>query len=280
MSAFTLADGVWAGPLRAPRNISAEAKGSIHDDATAQRLGLTGGTVAGSIHMEQFPPLMAHLFGEAWNKAGGLSLKFKAPTTDREEVRCHARLVTDIRAEVWMEKPDGTRISEGTASLGPDEDSTLQRIVRGLRAPGGLRMLARARAGAEISGVPAIVMAERLARHLPGVTEKLAIYESGALPPNLAIDALRAVERGLVPVEGPFVGLYGAIELQMLDGPIYAGRAYLARGRLLGFDESPRTEGIWYESVLSDKETGRDVASMIMQSRLMKASSPLWAAAG
>jgi len=37
------------------RNWSADAgEGSIHDDATAAKLGFRGGTVAGSIHMDQY----------------------------------------------------------------------------------------------------------------------------------------------------------------------------------------------------------------------------------
>ena len=39
------------GPWRTPRNLSADAAGSIHDDATAAGLGFRGGTVAGNIHM-------------------------------------------------------------------------------------------------------------------------------------------------------------------------------------------------------------------------------------
>ena len=49
---------VIAGPIRRPRNPSAHVQGSIHDDATATALGFRGGTVAGSIHMDQFPPLL------------------------------------------------------------------------------------------------------------------------------------------------------------------------------------------------------------------------------
>ena len=51
-------DGVLVGPLREPRNLAANVAGSIHDDSQAQKLGFRGGTVAGSIHMEQFPPLL------------------------------------------------------------------------------------------------------------------------------------------------------------------------------------------------------------------------------
>ena len=46
----------WISEFRKPRNSAAEVKGSIHDDATASKLGFRGGTVAGSIHMDQFVP--------------------------------------------------------------------------------------------------------------------------------------------------------------------------------------------------------------------------------
>src|SRR3989304_9703141 len=50
-------DGVLVGPLREPRNLAANVAGSIHDDSQAQRLGVPGGTAAGRIHLEEFPPL-------------------------------------------------------------------------------------------------------------------------------------------------------------------------------------------------------------------------------
>ena len=40
--------------IRTPRNLSADSKGSIHDDATATTLGFRGGTVAGDFHLDQF----------------------------------------------------------------------------------------------------------------------------------------------------------------------------------------------------------------------------------
>ncbi len=60
--------------LRAARNWSADTKGSIHDDATAAKLGFRGGTVAGSIHMDQFPPLLLRAFGTRFFHDGALSL--------------------------------------------------------------------------------------------------------------------------------------------------------------------------------------------------------------
>src|SRR5512134_3595462 len=83
--------GLLVGPLRRSVNNASAVAGSIHDDATATRLGFRGGTVAGSIHMELFPPLLLRAFGARWFERGTLSLYFVNATTDREEVRAFAR---------------------------------------------------------------------------------------------------------------------------------------------------------------------------------------------
>src|SRR5438552_15305624 len=80
-------DGVLIGPYRRPRNLSINVRGSIHDDATAQKLGFRGGTVAGSIHMEQFPPVLVRSFGQRWFETGSLSSYFRKDTTDGVAVR-------------------------------------------------------------------------------------------------------------------------------------------------------------------------------------------------
>ena len=49
---------ILSSELREARNGALEQRGSIHDDATATKLGFRGGTVAGSVHMDQFPPLL------------------------------------------------------------------------------------------------------------------------------------------------------------------------------------------------------------------------------
>ena len=46
------------GEFRSPRNLYSGAEASIHNDAVASKLGFKGGTVAGSVHMDQFVPLI------------------------------------------------------------------------------------------------------------------------------------------------------------------------------------------------------------------------------
>ena len=50
----------------------------------------------------------------------------------------------------------------------------------------------------------------------------------------------------------------------------------LADGQVLALSESPKTEVAWYESTLKDPADGRVVARLIMMTRLLKGSSPLW----
>lgn len=285
-----LDDGV-AGPWRRPTNNSADEAGSIHDDDTAQALGFEGGTVAGSIHMEQFPPLLEAVFGERFWRDGTLSLYFRNATRDGEPVRCRMAPPETgadgiIRARVWMEREDGLLVNEGTASVGGhDDESALRRRVREVRPAADLRMFADAHEGATCEGVPTRIEQAAIDRRLPIVTEPLAEFTDpsrfgGTIPPLAElIHVMRVVEPHIVPVKGPFVGLFGAIEIEFIDGPALAGVDYLARGELLALSESPKTEISWYEVTLTDA-AGHDRVRMLKMDRLMKAASPLWADAG
>ena len=106
----------YAGPVRHPRNLYAGSAGSIHDDATATRLGFRGGTVAGSVHLDQFPPLLLRAFGERWFETGSVSVYFRNATTDGEPVQAFVAVpadrVSDQQVRVWMTQPDETLVAE------------------------------------------------------------------------------------------------------------------------------------------------------------------------
>nr|QQZ51643.1 hypothetical protein JKL49_12120 [Phenylobacterium glaciei] len=78
--------------------------------------------------------------------------------------------------------------------------------------------------------------------------------------PAIAIDAMREVETPLFKPDEAFVGMFSAIEVQWLDGPVFMEHDYLADGRLLALSESPKTEVAWFESTLRDAEGGREVS--------------------
>ncbi|HEX5379815.1 MAG TPA: hypothetical protein VFW47_14660 [Phenylobacterium sp.] len=279
-----------AGPVRRPTNSAKSAKGSIHDDATAQKLGFRGGTVAGSVHMEQFPPLMAEALGSDWHRTGGLSLYFLNATTDGEPVQAFCGRVEDRpeggrRAPVWMiDEASGQRVCEGTASVGPpDAFSALRQRLASVRPPGELRLLEGRTPEDRVTDVPARLSGDRAISRLDVITEDLPAYHDASVfgeivaTPAMVVQAMREVEVPLWRPKSPYVGMFGAIEVQMLDGPVFVEHDYLCDGAILALSDSPKTEVIWYEAVLRDARDRRPVARMILMSRLVKASSALWA---
>jgi len=74
----------------------------------------------------------------------------------------------------------------------------------------------------------------------------------------------------------PAVGLFGALEVEQIAGPLHAGVDYLARAKVLKLTESPRTENVWYEVIFTGKDGGPDLGRVLYLLRFMKGSSPLW----
>lgn len=269
-----LGDGTLRGPWRTPYNIAAEAEGSIHNDETARELGLEGGWIAGSIHMEQFVPLFLIRFGPGWFETGGFSVYFKSATLSGQRVRATLFPIVDqFRVSKFvMHDAEDRVVCEGEAWLGdrPDETVLRSRMLRFKYDHAG-PLLKDLTIGARVSDIPSQIDKVRLLRDLQNITEPIQAYDQGVLPPNLAIDTLRAVEQNLLSLPDNAVGLYGGIELQFIDGPICAGTEYVANGKLLELGQTPRTEVLFYESDLFDGAA--KVANMIMMSRVMSVSS-------
>src|SRR3954469_16074832 len=172
--------GIWTGPFRQPRNSAAEVKGSIHDDATASKLGFRGGTVAGSIHMDQFVPGVLALYGDDWFRTGGMSLYFTKATVDAEPVRATVEAGAE-RARLTMHDEAGAQICEGTGSPGRDPQSELARRLEAQTPaePGTLRILKDLKVGDECHDIAVRVEADVLLKALETLTEPLPAYRDG-----------------------------------------------------------------------------------------------------
>ena len=279
----------YAGPLRNPRNLASGSTGTIHDDATATKLGFRGGTVAGSVHMDQFPPLLLRAFGQQWFETGSLSLYFRNATTDGEPVQAFVAVPAEPMAgrqvRAWMTRPDETVVAEGTASIGqPTEPTAL--FARDLRLvdPGELRLLKDIRPGDPLGEleVPVNSQRQRLSLRERYLTEPLDWYGKSSpwgppiATPSTTVDLLYSeLLKPLKDRLGPRVGLFGAIEIRYHVGPVFLDRAYTVSGEVVGVSETPKTEVLWYDSRAHDG--GRLVATMRMMLRSLKASSPLYA---
>jgi hypothetical protein len=280
---------VIAGPVRRPRNLAAEVAGSIHDDATASALGFRGGTVAGSVHMDQFAPLLIEAFGPRWFETGSLSLYFRNATTDNEPVQAFVGRppagATDVQVRAWATTGNDVIVGEGTAGIGnPAEPSALR--SRDLRPvdPSQLRMLSQLKPGESLGELTLTASAERMRSSIGqgAMTEPLDWY-TGASPwggpvasPSAVVELLFG--RLLADAKdrmGPHVGLFGAIEIRFYHGPVLIDHTYAVTGEIVALSQTPKTEVLWFDS----RALGRDgalIAEMRMMSRQMKLSSPLY----
>lgn len=283
-----LRDHLLVGPLRRSVNNASKVAGSIHDDATATKLGFRGGTVAGSIHLELFPPLLLKAFGQRWFERGTISMYFLNATTDREAVRAFVKEppldATNAQVEIWIERDDGMRVAEGTASVGsPEEPSALLRRPLDRFDPGELRILGGLKVGDQFEECDAFLTKDAMDERMKVITEPMDWYIKpspwgGAIgTPATMVQLLYsqsiATLRGKL---GQAVGLFGAIELRNINGPVRVEHPYRVGGSIVALGQSPKTEYMWFETALNEAD-GKRIAEMRMLLRFMKASSPKYA---
>lgn len=294
---ITTKEGHMYGGWRQPVNAWIAVKGSIHEDKTAQNIGMRGGTIPGTIHLNLFPPLLLRAFGERWFERGTLSMYYTYATTDRESVRAVIGIPTegsqDAQVEAWVETPEGNTVAKGTASVGdPKEPSYLHTVELKNAKPEELRILSSFRAEQEMVTRDVLITQEDVDESLKIITDPLDWYRgkspwgNAILPPAMMYTAMLARAAGPdgrpvaeVEASGLFgaVGFFGATELRNVNGPIKVGVPYRASGKLICVGASPKTEYLWYDSQLHEKDTGKLVAEMRQMDRLMKASSALYA---
>jgi hypothetical protein len=257
--------GAWVQPV----NRWQGAENSIHNDAVARQVGLRGGTIPGTVHLNHFRPLMDDLFGDRWLINGTISMFYTYATTHLEDVRAVVKAPPgrcwdkDAIFPAWVETQDGKTVCKGTVAIGvPDALS----YVRGLgleSAPEGTNRIASGvRPGTELRKIEGFVV---------GSDEG----ENGiVLAPQAMFHALMSnFLRG--QINQPAVGFYGATEVALRNGPIRIDHPYSKTGRVVCVGMSDKTEFAWVDSELHDAD-GRLVAEMRHLTRWMKVSSPLW----
>jgi hypothetical protein len=276
---------VITGPVVRPTN--RHYASGIHDDATAQAAGFRGGTIAGSAHLDTLVPLAVQRFGDQWFVGGGVSMMFRNPTVDGEPTyaeldseaplgQCEARIVRS---------PDGLLVGSGTVG-GPAAVGLAQLHAEPLRhKPDDVRILSALHQGDEIGPDHDQIDGTdlRLRCEAGLITEPLDWYVhtspwGGTIaPPSGVIDAVnRAVSRALLPILPAAVGMWGALEVQFVEGPVFTDRRYRIVGSVAAISTSPKTEVIWQDMQLIDTDTDKLNATVRIQSRFVKSSSPLW----
>jgi hypothetical protein len=282
-----LRDGLMIGPWHRPKNPARSDPGAIHDDATAMQLGFKGDPVTGISLMELFPPLLLSTFGPRWFERGTLSMYFVHATTEREPVRASLEQpspgATNTQCNGWVEAENALRVIEGTASAGDATAPTYlqQRLAKPVM-PGELRILKDVQPGHAFDAGEVSLDARSQAARLAALSEPLAWFAQDS-PWGAPIATLGGMNdllyrlwlQTLSPAAGGAVDLYGAIELRNINGPVFVDQTYRVHGKVVSVGQSPKTEYLWFETLLSDRG-GRPIAGLLMQMRWMKASSALW----
>ena len=78
------------------------------------------------------------------------------------------------------------------------------------------------------------------------------------------------------PVKGPSIGLFADLEIRMIDGPLFAGEEYVLRREVVALSESKRVENYWIRTKFFDATGERQVAEMLLNHGVMKASYALY----
>ena len=287
------------GPWRRPRQMLHaqvyDAHASIHDDATAQKLGFKGGTIEGPTHFSQFAPLGALLWGQAWFESGCLSAHYRSVCYEGEEVRAilSKPLPGTRQCQIQMVKRDGTEVLRGTASVGDAQAATALETRLGELKPLTDPVILRDVKVAQTSRRQTVRMAFdqnmgdlypfSLRQKLAVITEDSPYYSSADNPssnpwgkPILPMEMLSVLfqyrsKDDPLTAKGPAVGLFADQEIRLVKGPLFVDEEYEVEREVVALSGSRRTESAWVMTRVFDK-TGTMVATMLLNMATLKDS--------
>ncbi len=294
------------GPLRSPAQLLADQSygghKSVHDEASAAKLGLRGAPIEGPTHFSQFEPFGAALWGDRWFTNGCISSHFLNMVLEGEQVQATATLDGPgaTSARIDAHKPDGMAVLTGTISVGPDHGETaLSARVAAAAAnpPGQLHIIDLMEVGQKGAGSESVQIGFddflgqlypfTLRRKIETITETMAYHLPDADTPwgapVIPFEMLSVLtnafskEAGFVARQ-PSVGLFIDLEVKMLNGPVLVGRKYRLERQVVALGESKRTESFWTRTTLFDDDL--PVAEVLLHQGVFKASYAGYPSAG
>ena len=286
------------GPLRSPAQLLADQSygghKSVHDDASAAKLGLRGAPIEGPTHFSQFEPLGAALWGDRWFTNGCISSHFLNMVIEGEQVQATATLDGPgaSSARIDAHKPDGMAVLTGTMSVGPDHGVTaLSTRVSAAAAnpPAALHIIDEMTVGQRGTGEERVKIGFddflgqlypfTLRRKIETITETISYHLPDASTPwgapVIPFEMLSVLtnafskEAGFVARQ-PSVGLFIDLEVKMINGPVLVGREYRLEREIVAMGESKRTESYWTRTTLFDVDV--PVAEVLLHQGVFKAS--------
>lgn len=254
-----------------PVNRWAELPGSIHNDEVATKIGMRGGTIPGTVHLNHFVPIIQRTWARGWYERGAISMFYTFATTHKEDVRAvmEAPVANDnVVVKAHVENMEGKVVCKGTLSRGdPDEPNYVSSLPIEDAPVSELRILADMKVGMACADKDDVLADEGGGE---GEYEGIVVYPASMYRLLNAGFPPKTIKRA--------VGFFGATEIRLVDGPVMLDKTYRRTGQVVGVGASPKTEFAWVDSALHDPDNGKVVAEMRHLTRWMKASSDLWSA--
>lgn len=279
------------GPWRAPRQMLAEQEydghTSVHDDATAARLGLAGAPIEGPTHFSQFDPLAVALWGAQWFERGCISAHFETMVVEGDQVRASLALAGPAAARGSAVKSTGESVLTASLTLGDEPTELDDRLARmRARDVGELFIVDRLEVGwTSPPTATSMGFDERNGNLYPfSLKDKLAVITepspwylpgesspwSRAVVPTEMLSVLAHKGGVGLPVRGPAVGLFIDLEVKR-HAPVFVDQPYTVTHEVVGLGQSRRVESYWTRSRLTDA-SGTLVASVLLHQGVFKAS--------
>jgi len=264
-----------------PRQVS--TVGSIHDNETAKNVGMRGAVVAGTQHLDLFPPVLLKAFGQRCFESGSISIYYIYAVLHGEELRAVVqtppKAARDIQVEARLELRDGHMVAQGTVSAGnPKEKSYIQAMKLESSPREERRILKELEVGDEMPPRDELAESAVQRKWVPFLEDSVD-WHSGKSPwGNVIVPPSRQMQmmRFELPVHPPGVGFFGATEICYVNGPVKADVAYQVKSKIIAVGVTSKTEYWWTDSQLYEKASNKLVAQMRHMTRYMKAGSPLY----
>jgi hypothetical protein len=261
--------GKLVGEWQQPINKWSDQPGSIHNDEVAHKVGMRGGTIPGTVHLDHFVPLIKSEFGMRWFQQGSISMYYTFATTNKEDVRAIISKPggdQDEQVDALIETPDGKTVGKGTLAVGNPKAQPYVRTIPLENAPADqLRILSALEVGQATADNDDIILTEG------GDSGE---YEGIITSPSLMYTHMQAKLPRTEIAQA--VGFFGATEIILRNGPIRLDTPYRSTGKVVCLGASPKTEFFYIDTCLYEKSSGELIAEMRKLTRFMKASAPVW----
>ncbi|MBI4935205.1 MAG: hypothetical protein HY828_15090 [Actinobacteria bacterium] len=279
------------GPFRAPRQMLADQEydghTSVHDDATADQLGLPGAPIEGPTHFSQFDPLATELWGQPWFERGCISAHFETMVIEGEEVRATVTPSGPTAARGVAVKRTGEPVLSASLTLGDEPTELGERLSRMLAKDiGELFIVDRLEIGWRSAPDSTSMSYDEsngnlypfsLADKVKLMTEPSPWYVPGetspwgrAVVPTEMLSVLAHKGGVHLPVRGPVVGLFIDLEVQR-HAPVFVDEVYSLTHEVVGLGQSRRVESYWTRTRLTDA-AGAPIATVLLHQGVFKAS--------